>query len=65
MLTLCSGQVERAYKTYATGDFVEPAQQFNAEFWGAKTARYMDYIANDLSEKHWDSIFGALTSFAI
>ena len=65
VLTLRSGQVERAYKTYATSDFVEPAQQFNAEFWGAKTARYMDYIANDLGEKHWDSIFGALASFAI
>ena len=29
------------------------------------TARYMDYITNDLSEKHWNSIFAALSIFAI
>lgn len=50
---------------YATGDFIEPAQQFNAEFWGSRTTRYMDYITNDLSEKHWNSIFAAVSVFAI
>lgn len=47
---------------HATGDFIEPVQPFNAEFWGPSTTRYMDYIANDLNEKHWNSIFSALSS---
>jgi len=49
---------------HITGDFIMSAQQFGADFWGPRTVRYMDYIANDLSEKHWDSIFGALSSFS-
>ena len=49
---------------YATGDFVESGQQFNAEFWGARTVHYMDYILNDLAENHWESIFGALSAFS-
>jgi hypothetical protein len=51
--------------TYATGDFIEPAQQFNAEFWGPRTVRYMDYIVNDLTEPHWDAIFASLTKFSV
>lgn len=58
-------QVERAHKTYATGDFIEPTQQFNAEFWGPTTTRYMDYITNDLGEKQWNAIFAALSIFAV
>ena len=50
---------------YATGDFIEPTHQFNSEFWGPRTIRYMDYITNDLSDKHWNSIFIALSVFAI
>jgi len=50
---------------YATGDFIKPAQQFNAEFWGPATIRYMDYITNDLGKKHWNSIFAALCIFSI
>jgi len=53
------------YKTYLTGDFIEPAQQFNAEFWGSRTTRYMDYVTNDLKERHWNSIFTALSIFTI
>lgn len=47
---------------YATGDFIATGQQFNAEFWGPATTRFMDYLVNDLGEKHWDSIFSALDS---
>jgi hypothetical protein len=65
VLALVTAAVERAYKTYLTGDFIEPTQQFNAEFWGSRTTRYMDYITNDLSERHWNSIFAALSMFAI
>ena len=48
---------------YATGDFIVSSEQFNAS-WGPKTARLMDYIANDLNERHWNSIFRALDSFS-
>jgi hypothetical protein len=58
------GQVERAYKMYATGDFIESGQQFNAEYWGSSTAQYMDYIVNDLGEKQWTSIFSAISAFS-
>ena len=49
---------------YTTGDFIEPVQPFNAEFWGPSTVQYMSYIANDLGEKHWNSIFLALNFFS-
>ena len=49
---------------HVTGDFILSVQQFGADPWGPMTVRYMDYIANDLSEKHWDSIFDALSSFS-
>lgn len=62
MLSL--GQVERAYKMYATGDFIESGQRFDAELCGSRTARYMDYIALDLGERQWNSIFGALSAFS-
>lgn len=62
---LISCQVERAYKGYLTGDFVEPTQQFNAEFSGPATARYMAYIVNDLNDRHWNSIFSALSLFTV
>ena len=58
------GQVERAYKMYATGDFIESGQQFDASSCGLWTARYMEYIVNDLCENQWDSIFGALSTFS-
>jgi hypothetical protein len=50
---------------YATGDFIESTQKFTAEWWGPSTTQYLDYIAHDLNERHWDSIFGALSSFVI
>jgi hypothetical protein len=65
VLTSPLGQVERAYKMYATGNFVEPTQQFNAELCGPRTARYMDHITNDLNERQWNSILSALASFSI
>ena len=49
---------------YTTGDFVASTQQFGAEFWGPSTAQFMDYLVNDLGQKHWDSIFNALSSFS-
>jgi len=64
-MLILPGQVERAYKMYATGDFIESTQQFNTELGGPRTVRYMDYVANDLSERQWSSIFRALSSFSI
>ena len=49
---------------YATGDFIASGQQFNAEFWGPSTKHFMDYLVNNLSEKHWDCIFNVLDSFS-
>ena len=45
---------------HASGDFITSGQQFNTEFWGLTTAWFMDYLVNDLGEKHWDSLFSAL-----
>ena len=42
----------------------EPSHQFGADFWGLKTACYMDYITNDLDERHWNSIFTLLSYIA-
>ena len=64
ILISCLGQVERAHKMYITGDFIASAQHFGADFCGPTTTRYMDYIANDLSEKHWGTIFDAFSSFS-
>jgi hypothetical protein len=49
---------------HATGDFITSGQQFNTEFWGPTTVKFMDYLANDLNEHHWNSIFSALSSFS-
>lgn len=49
---------------YTTGDFIASGQQFNADSWGPTTARFMDYIINDLGEKQWTSIFSELFSFS-
>lgn len=49
---------------YASGDFIESGQQFNLEFCGPRTVWYMDYIVNDLRDKHWESIFCALSAFS-
>ena len=47
---------------HSTSDYVEATQGFNAEFYGVCTALFMDYIAKDLSEQHWDGIFGGLAA---
>ena len=57
------GQVERVYKMYATGDFIESGEQFDAISCGPATAQFMDYIVNDLRENQWNSIFGLLSTF--
>ena len=49
---------------YITGDFIESHQRFEADLYGSRTARYMDYISIDLGEKQWNSIFGALSAFS-
>ena len=49
---------------HATGDFIASGQQFNTEFWGPTTAKFMDYLANDLNGRHWDSIFSTLNIFS-
>ncbi|KAF9779254.1 hypothetical protein BJ322DRAFT_1113597 [Thelephora terrestris] len=64
VLALATAAVERAYKMHATGDFITSGQQFNTEFWGPTTVKFMDYLANDLNEHHWNSIFSALSSFS-
>lgn len=58
------GQVERAYKMYTTGDFIVSGESFNADGWGPTTVKFMSYIANDLGEAQWSSIFSALHSFS-
>ena len=47
---------------YLTGDYVEPSESFNTEFCGPRTEIFMEYISNDLAEKHWDGIFRALAA---
>ena len=49
---------------HATGDFITSAQQFNTEFWGPTTSKFMEYLTNNLNEHHWDSIFSALAAFS-
>jgi len=49
---------------FATGDFIESGQQFDASSCGLWTARYMDYIVKDIRENQWDSIFTALSTFS-
>ena len=47
---------------HSTGDYVEATQSFNTEFWGRRTELFTEYIAEDLSERHWDGIFRGLTA---
>ena len=49
---------------YDSGDFIASGQPFNTTSWGLSTAKFMDYITNDLNEGHWYSIFTALSSFS-
>jgi hypothetical protein len=49
---------------YTTGDFVASTKQFNSGDWGPTTAQFMDHITHDLEEKHWFSIFTALSSYS-
>ena len=49
---------------YATGDFIDSSKSFNGDDWNPRTARYMDYISNDLGKKQWDAIFLALSIFS-
>jgi hypothetical protein len=49
---------------FTTGDYVASTQQFNSGDWGPTTTQFMDYIAHDLGERHWFSIFTALSSYS-
>lgn len=49
---------------HSTGDYVEAAQGFTAEFWGQRTALFMEYITEDLAERHWDGIFRGLAAMS-
>lgn len=49
---------------YTTGDFIASGESFNAEDWGPATVKFMGYVANDLGETQWSSIFSALHSFS-
>ena len=48
---------------YASGDLILSNKPFNGDSWGPTTTRFLDYIANDLTEKQWGAIFQALASF--
>ena len=50
---------------YDSGDFIVSGLPFNTESWGPATAKYMDYIANDLKERQWNSIFSAVSSYSM
>ena len=58
-------QVERAYRMHSTGDYIEATECFNAEFWGPRTALFMEYIAKDLAQRHWDGIFRGLVAMSV
>ena len=49
---------------YITSDFIESNEWFDAKSCGNDTVKYMEYIANDLGERHWNSIFGSLSVFS-
>ena len=49
---------------YNTGDFIESTEWFDAKSCGNDTVKYMEYIANDLGERQWNSIFGSLSAFS-
>ena len=49
---------------YSSGDFIRSGSSFNDNGCGPRTIMYMDYIFNDLNEKHWGSLFSALSSFS-
>ena len=49
---------------HSTGDYIEATQSFNAEFCGPRTARFMQYITNDLTERHWDGFFRGLIAMS-
>ena len=50
---------------HSTGDYIEATQSFNAEFWGARTEKFMHYISDDLTEKKWDGIFRGLAAVSV
>ena len=50
---------------YSTGDYIEATQSFNAEFWGPRTAHFMEFITNDLAERQWDGIFRGLNTVLV
>ena len=49
---------------YTTGDFINSNEWFDAKSHGNDTMKYMEYIANDLGERQWNSIFVSLSVFS-
>jgi hypothetical protein len=47
---------------HSTGEYIEAEQSFNTEFWGHRTALFMEYVTKDLAERHWDGIFMGLAA---
>lgn len=50
---------------HSTSDYIEATQSFNAEFWGPRTAMFMDYISTDLTETKWNGIFRGLAAVSV
>jgi fumarate hydratase class II len=50
---------------YTTGDYVEPAQSFNSDFWSPCTKIFMEYITKDLEDRQWDGIFRGLAAILV
>lgn len=49
---------------HSTSDYIKAAQGLDAEFWGDRTALFMEYITKDLTERHWNGIFGGLAAIS-
>ena len=49
---------------HSTGNYIKAAQSFTTEFWGQRTALFMEYITKDLAEWHWDGIFRGLAAMS-
>ena len=47
---------------HSTGNYVEATQGLNTEFCGMRMALFMEYITKDLTERHWDGVFGGLAT---
>ena len=58
-------QVEQGYRAFLTGEYVEPEEKFSTNLCGPRTVRFMEYITDDLTERHWDGIFRGLAAMSV